>query len=104
MNSKVHVRQFVCLSIFLFATALVPREIIAAASPSITTQPQSQSVMAGSNVAFTVVAGGQTPLSYQWALNGIRLSNSARISGATTPTLVISNVINADGGNYTVTV
>ncbi|EEF60886.1 immunoglobulin domain-containing protein [Pedosphaera parvula] len=104
MKNIVQVGRFALVAILLFAATLVPREAFAAASPSITTPPQSQSVMAASNATFTVVASGQLPLSYQWLLNGIKLTNSARIAGATAATLVIGNVISADGGNYTVTV
>jgi alpha-tubulin suppressor-like RCC1 family protein len=104
MKDIVHIRQFALVAILLLIATLVPRETFAAASPSITTQPRSQSVMASSNATFTVVAGGQAPLSYQWSFNGIKLSNSAHIAGATTATLVISSAISADGGNYTVTI
>src|SRR5205814_47845 len=34
--------------------------------PSITNQPQSQIVAAGTNVSFSVLAGGTQPLKYQW--------------------------------------
>src|SRR5262249_40302744 len=54
--------------------------------PSISTQPLSQTVNPGSNVTFSVVAAGSTPLTYQW------LFNSATISGATSTTYTKSNV------------
>jgi sugar lactone lactonase YvrE len=38
--------------------------------PSITTQPASQSVVAGGSATFTVVASGTAPLAYQWNKNG----------------------------------
>ena len=104
MKNVILVRHFAVVLILLIATIAVPQKAFAAASPSITTQPQSQTVMASSNATFTVVAAGQAPLGYQWSLNGIKLTNNARISGAASATLVISNVISADGGSYTVTV
>jgi len=81
--------------------ALVPRAGFAA---GITTQPQSQSVVAGSNAVFTVVASGQAPISYQWSLNGANLTNSTHIAGATKATLTVSNVVASDAGNYRVAV
>lgn len=75
-----------------------------AAGPSITTQPQDQSAIAGSNAVFTVVASGQTPLFYQWSFNGTNLVDSAHLSGVTNATLTVSNVLAGDAGNYQVVV
>jgi Zn-dependent metalloprotease len=66
--------------------------------PVITTQPQSQTVTAGANVTFTVVASGTPPLSYQWRFNRVP------IAGATGPTLVLNAVQVSDAGSYTVVV
>jgi len=52
----------------------------------ITTQPQSQTVIAGANVSFTVAGTGQQPISYQWLLNG------TNVAGETNPTLALTNV------------
>ncbi len=49
-------------------------------------------------------AVGNKPLSYQWQKNGTNLADSCNVSGATTSTLVISNVTEADNGTYTVIV
>jgi alpha-tubulin suppressor-like RCC1 family protein len=92
--------QFICSIIFLSSADV----LFAGASPSITTQPQSQAVLAGSNAVFTVTAGGSLPLMYQWSFNGINLTNSAHVAGATSTTLTISNVIAANAGNYQVIV
>jgi len=67
-------------------------------APSITTQPASQTVTAGANVTFTVVASGSAPLSYQWRKNG------GNIPGATGNSLALNNVATADAGDYTVQV
>ena len=88
------------LCLIVFAT-LVPRAGFAA---GITTQPQSQSVVAGSNAVFTVVASGQAPIFYQWLFNGVNLTNSTHIAGTTNSTLTISNVLGSDAGNYRVVV
>ncbi len=66
--------------------------------PSISTQPASQTVNAGSNVSFNVAAGGTAPLSYQWNKDG------SPIAGAYADTLSLSNVQAGDAGGYTVTV
>jgi len=66
--------------------------------PVITGEPQSQIVNAGENVAFTVEAMGDPPLSYQWRFNG------AVISGATDSTFSLFNVTTDRTGTYTVTV
>ena len=66
--------------------------------PSITVQPQSQTVAAGTNVVFTVTATGVGTLSYQWQFNGVG------ISGATGTTLALSSVQPANAGSYAVVV
>ena len=71
-------------------TVLVP--------PAITAQPLAASVVAGTNVAFTVTAGGSAPLTYQW------LKNGTAIAGATSATLALANVSATNAANYSVTV
>jgi hypothetical protein len=53
-------------------------------APAITTNPQSTSVAAGAIAAFSVVASGSTPLSYQWQRNGSDIAG-ANGSGYSTP-------------------
>lgn len=67
-------------------------------APALVTQPQSQTVAAGSNVTFTVSATGTWPLSYQWFFN------NALITGATKTSLSLSNVQPAQAGPYAVIV
>ena len=66
--------------------------------PSISSQPQSQTVSAGSLVMFQVVASGSAPLSYQWLFNGID------IPGAVDAALNRNNIEPEATGNYTVVV
>jgi alpha-tubulin suppressor-like RCC1 family protein/nitrogen fixation protein FixH len=66
--------------------------------PSITTQPQSQTIEAGGTATFTVAAAGAEPLSYQWYFNNTALP------GETTATLVLVNVTAENAGAYTVKV
>ncbi len=72
----------------------------AVAAPSITTQPVSQTVGAGSTLTLTVAATGSP--TYQWQLGGNNLSNSGNISGSQTSTLTITNIATSQAGNYTV--
>ncbi|MBK9713170.1 MAG: ExeM/NucH family extracellular endonuclease [Kouleothrix sp.] len=54
----------------------------AATAPSITTQPQSQTVAAGVSASLSVVASGTAPLSYQW-YEGASGNTASPVSGAT---------------------
>lgn len=69
-----------------------------AVAPTIVTQPQSQTVNAGANVTFNVVATGTPPLRYRWLYNG------AFVPGATNPVLSLFNVQPANSGSYSVAV
>jgi len=63
-----------------------------------TLQPQSQALRPGSNVTFRVVATGAGPFTYQWRFNSIALP------GATSDTLIVTNLHLSDDGAYTVAV
>jgi len=65
-------------------------------APVFALQPASQIVLIGSTASFAAVAAGTAPISYQWNKNG------TPISGATAPTLILTNVQTSDDGNYTV--
>jgi uncharacterized delta-60 repeat protein len=71
---------------------------------AITQQPLGRTNNAGTTASFRVVAGGASPVSYQWQRNGSNLSDGGIVSGAQTPTLVLSNVFGADAGGYSVIV
>lgn len=78
------------------ATLTVNPPVVA---PTITTQPASQTVIAGQTATFTVAATGTAPLTYQWRKNG------AAISGATSPTYTTPATKAADNGaQFTVVV
>src|SRR6185503_3326616 len=64
---------------------------------SITQQPQSKTVFAGSTASLDVVATGSQPITYQWFINGTN-----RLNAATNATLVLSNVQVSQTGPYTV--
>ena len=56
----------------------------ATVAPAISTQPASQSVIAGETASFTVAASGTSPMTYQWSKNGAAISG-ATSSAYTTP-------------------
>lgn len=72
-------------------------------SPVFIQQPQSQTVVAGSDVTFTAtVAGNPLPFGFEWRKNNLPyVSNTVN---STTATLTISNVTSADAGSYRVVV
>lgn len=67
-------------------------------APYITAQPQSQSAVTGTNVAFSVTAGGTGPLRYQWRRNGTNLL------GSTNSALVLVNLQTNHAASYSVVV
>jgi sugar lactone lactonase YvrE len=69
------------------ATLMVP------SPPSVTIQPSSQTVFAGTNVAFSVATEGAGPFLCQWQFNGANLPNATLI------TTVAGNGTRAYAGN-----
>jgi hypothetical protein len=66
---------------------------------TINQQPQSLNVNAYDTASFSVGAsGGASPLNYQWLLDGTNLP------GATSSTLTVTNVMQSDLGDYSVSV
>jgi hypothetical protein len=64
------------------------------APPLVTSQPQDQSVLVGSNAIFKAEVSGTPPLSYQWRLAGTNLA------GATGAMLSLANVQAVNAGGY----
>lgn len=54
--------------------------------------PRPQTVFAGRAVSFTSRSAGLPPLTYQWQLNGVNLSDGGGVAGSTTPVLNIASV------------
>ena len=67
-------------------------------APVITSQPVSQTVLAGAPVSFSVTATDVSPITYQWQHYG------SDIEGATNATYSIASPSWSDGGWYTVVV
>jgi hypothetical protein len=66
--------------------------------PSISQQPQSQTVKSGSTANFSVIAGGTAPISYQWRFNG------SNLGGETASSLSITDAQDVNSGSYTVVI
>ncbi len=65
-------------------------------SPSITSSPQSQSILVGQGASFNVAAVGAPTLTYQWR------KNSNNIAGANSTTYSIATAATVDAGYYDV--
>ncbi len=76
-------------------TVTVPPAI----APTITTQPQSQSVPFNGSVRLSVGASGSSPLSYQWSKDGVKLG-----SDSTSSSLNFWTATPAESGVYSVVV
>ena len=63
-----------------------------------TASPSDSTVTAGSSATFSIVAGGTTPLTYQWSKDG------APLLGATASSLLANNVQSGNAGVYSVVV
>jgi hypothetical protein len=74
------------------------------APPEIVQEPQHASAALGSTATFTVGAVGSEPLTFRWLKNGEPLADGGPFSGATSATLVLSNVGLTEAGGYSVTV
>ena len=81
---------------FYGALTSAPANLTVYVPVGIVTQPVDQIVPARSNAAFTVLASGFPTPGYQWLFNGDLLA------GATTSSLVVSNVSTNDLGTYSV--
>ena len=83
-------------------TSSPPAQLTVNVPPSISAQPQSLTVLVGSNVTFTVGASGTSPLFYQWRSNGTDLPEGPNFIGTTAPTLSIPNAQPDQAAAYTV--
>jgi hypothetical protein len=72
--------------------------VVETAPPAVTSQPTSQSVMAGDNVTFTVGAISLVPMTFQWK------QNDTDIPGANGASFTLTDVSIANAGSYTVVV
>jgi hypothetical protein len=66
---------------------------------NIVNQPLNQTVVAGQNASFSVIAWGTQPISYQWWYD-----STNPIAGATNATFALNNVQSTNAGTYSVAV
>ncbi|MFC2137883.1 immunoglobulin domain-containing protein, partial [Bacteroidota bacterium] len=66
----------------------------------ITSHPTNQTKCTGDNVVFTITAEGDDN-TYQWRRNEADIPNGGGITGATTASITINNLTDANEGNYT---
>ena len=83
------------------ATSSPPVMLTVIDPPMVTGQPTSITNNAGTTATFTAQLSG-SPAILAWYQNGTNLlTNGANISGATSNELILSNVLGADSGSYT---
>jgi hypothetical protein len=75
-------------------------DIVSVRDLGIIQQPISLICRQGDTAEFSIVAGGGGVITYQWQRNGVDLADGGSVSGATSPTLRISNVSQQDEGSY----
>jgi poly(3-hydroxybutyrate) depolymerase len=73
------------------------------AQPIITNQPQSCTNVVGTRATFTVGATGTQPLAYQWQRLDY-FGTATDLADRTNTTLVLTNVVSSDSGDYRVVV
>ena len=69
-----------------------------------TAHPGGRIANQGTAVSFSAAASGNNGFTYQWQKNGSPLSNGGNVSGATTDTLTLSNIQDADQAAYSVVI
>ena len=73
-------------------------------APQITTQPASQTNVAGGTASFDVTVFGAPPLCYQWRENGANLADGGNVSGSSARVLTLNNITPASAATYSVIV
>ncbi len=60
-------------------------------APTITSQPNTQTITAGATASFSVTAAGTAPLTYQWRKNGVAIAGATAASYTTPVTTTADN-------------
>ncbi|HEX4823961.1 MAG TPA: immunoglobulin domain-containing protein [Candidatus Polarisedimenticolaceae bacterium] len=84
-----------------FASTWTPT---AGSAPTIRFQPGAWAGILGGSASFSVGAGGNSPLTYQWRKDGNPLTDGPRVGGSAGDTLTVTGLTAADAGAYSVTV
>ena len=85
-------------------TSASARLEILVSPPFIVSGPEDETVLAGATATFSVDAGGDEPLYFQWQKNGTYLTDGGNILGSASSTLTINNAAAASAGVYSVIV
>ncbi|MCP5523744.1 MAG: immunoglobulin domain-containing protein [Verrucomicrobiales bacterium] len=72
--------------------------------PVLYAQPSSRINSVGTTASFSVYAFGNEPLGYQWYKDDVALADEPNLTGALTPTLTLSSVVESDEGGYRVVI
>jgi hypothetical protein len=97
-DMRVLLRNYLIFGLWVALSFLFAKEPVFAQSPVIDQSPQNVIAEAGDTVNFNVHAVGAPPLFYQWWFD------NAKLTGATSTTLTISNVQSFWEGTYSITV
>ncbi len=73
-------------------------------APTITTQPQSQTINIGSSVTFSITATGTAPLTYQWQKKAFGAGAFTNISAATSTSYTFTPFAADNGAQFRCTV
>ena len=85
----------------VFGSAIsAPAALIVLVRPVVVDQPQSQTVVAGDDVTFTISASGTLPMNYSWRLNGTTITNI--LLNQTNSFFTLHQVRTNQAGNYAV--
>src|ERR1700723_3505206 len=84
---KINIALLKPLALVTGALVLCALDLSAQPTPTITTQPISQTNLAGTNVVLSIGVAGPGPFTYQWQFNGTNL-----------PTNIITTVAGGGGG------
>src|SRR5438105_2192813 len=91
------------LGILLWAITLTPSEAQSNLVVNVGVLPPISTNLVGSTVVLSSTQDVQSVLfDYEWAKNGTKLIDGGRISGSSTPTLMITNSQVSDSAIYTI--
>jgi hypothetical protein len=83
----------------------LPATLTVLVRPILLSQPQSQTVLVGDTVSFSVAVTGTTPFAYRWLWRSTTGANKLLAAfGQGRPTLTLTNVQLTNAGTYTVAV
>ena len=85
----------VVITNLISAVTSAPTSLTIWTNPLVTSAPQNQAIMTGSNATFSVVAVSTTPIRYQWYFN-----TNTLLTDATNSTLLVTNAQLSQVGAY----